>query len=186
MLLAPPWLLFGGATDSKDVSDTFPSVTTPNPHLAPGVHVRVLPSPLIGLPATPLFVSRFGSISDGLPGLTFRNDVRWVDGNGAELTMPFDVTTPVVTGYLPPGHRAIWVEVDVDFTIIVESGGGTQAATTEPAFEIEARTATPDGYRIVGARQASPFIFTGPSIDQIVIKMNGTGFGATVRGFSWI
>ena len=38
MLIAPPWLLFGGATDSKDVSESTPPLTTSNPHLAPGVH----------------------------------------------------------------------------------------------------------------------------------------------------
>ena len=48
MILAPPWAFSAEAIDG--IGDT---------HLAPGgIHVRCLPAPSAGLPATPLFVYR--------------------------------------------------------------------------------------------------------------------------------
>ena len=47
MALAPPWAFSAEAIDG--IGDT---------HLAKGIHIRALPSPSAGLPATPLFVYR--------------------------------------------------------------------------------------------------------------------------------
>jgi hypothetical protein len=47
MIIAPPWAFYAEAIDG--IGDT---------HLAKGRHVRVVPAPEAGLPATPLFVYR--------------------------------------------------------------------------------------------------------------------------------
>src|SRR5258708_15167169 len=90
-LLAPLWAMAAEAVDG--VGDT---------HLPLGVHVRALPSPALGVPATPLAVYRAVVTPDAVKRLARSNGVIWIDSNGAMLTPPFGVTphNPVY-GYFP-------------------------------------------------------------------------------------
>jgi hypothetical protein len=88
-ILAPAWAWLAGAIDSAGDS-----------HLPPGVHVRCLPSPPLGLPATPLMVTRTVLDPDLLAKLARSDGVTWIDSHGATLTAPFTVTPDnPVTGY---------------------------------------------------------------------------------------
>lgn len=99
-LLAPSWAFSGQAIDG-----------TGDPHLARGVHFRVLTNPLLGLPIVPIVVGRI-VLYEEAKGLT-RRDVTWVDSHGNVLTAPFNVTAGnPVTGYLPLGRTCCWASVE--------------------------------------------------------------------------
>jgi hypothetical protein len=177
MLLAPSWALFGGAIDAKSTS---------NPHLAPGIHLRVLPSPAIGLPSTPLFVSRFEVFADTIGSFARRHDIRWTNVNGAVLTPPFDLPADPqspVTGWLPgpKSGTCIWLAVNGHFSI--GSGASGQAAATPPVT-VEAWVAGPRGASLIGA-SSSVFVVTAPRIDYIVVRGQPNSF-FTVDSVSWI
>lgn len=96
--LAPPWVFAADAIDGRVDSS-----------LAKGVHVRALPSPLIGVPATPLVVERAlvepGIIDKG------HSQITWIDSRGATLTAPFDVVADnPVLGYLPTPD-CVWIQL---------------------------------------------------------------------------
>jgi hypothetical protein len=91
-ILAPRWALIAGAVDG--VGDT---------HLSPGVHVRALPSPALGLPATPLAVYRAVVGPETVKRLAQSGEVIWIDSNGATLVLPFAVAPDnPVYGFFPP------------------------------------------------------------------------------------
>lgn len=97
---APSWALTAEAIDGQG-----------DPYLNGGVHLRALPSPKLGVPATPLVVTRH-QIPGEMVKRYGRNDgVVWVDSFGNTLTAPFDITpdNPVI-GYLPV-KDVIWVEL---------------------------------------------------------------------------
>jgi hypothetical protein len=177
MLLAPSWALFGGALDAKNI---------PSPHLAPGIHLRVLPSPAIGLPSTPLFVSRFEVFADSISSFARRNDIRWTDASGNVLTAPFDLptdpTTPV-TGWLPgpPSGTCIWISVNGHFNIGFE--GGAEVASTPP-ISVEAWVSGPQGPSLVGT-SSNLFVLAAPRIDYVVVRGQPGSF-FTVDSVSWI
>src|ERR1700732_1786897 len=87
--LAPLWAFIPEAIDGA--GDT---------HLPPGVHVRALPSATLGLPASPLVVTR--AVLNETQRISRSDGVVWFDSHGAPLTLPFDVTADnPVTGYFP-------------------------------------------------------------------------------------
>lgn len=99
MGLMPSWAMSGQAIDG--VGD---------PHLAPGIHYRILINPLLGLPVVPISVSvmDLGPLARGFT----RSDVLWVDSRGATRTVPFTVTADnPVTGYLPDGQTCCWAAI---------------------------------------------------------------------------
>lgn len=88
---APLWAFVAEAIDG--VGDT---------HLPAGVHIRALPSATLGLPATPLVVTRAVLNVDMVLRYSRTDGVVWIDSHGATLTLPFDVTADnPVTGYFP-------------------------------------------------------------------------------------
>src|ERR1035437_1811885 len=88
---APSWAFIAEAIDG--VSDT---------HLPVGVHVRALPSPRLGLPATPLIVYRSVLDPATIKALGQTDGVTWIDSNGAAVSLPFNVTPEnPVYGYFP-------------------------------------------------------------------------------------
>jgi hypothetical protein len=100
MGLSPAWAFSGQAIDA--VGDA---------HLAPGMHYRVLTSPLLGLPVVPLVIGkvRLGTMAKGFT----RRDVTWVDSRGTILTTPFIVTPDnPVTGHLPAGEVCCWAALE--------------------------------------------------------------------------
>lgn len=101
--LAPRWALSAQAIDG--VGD---------PHLKPGVHLKVMPSHHLGLPITPFIVYRYKLGASATLGGT-RSDITWVDSRGITLHTPFNVTADnPVTGYLPlaGGEVCCWIDVD--------------------------------------------------------------------------
>ena len=98
MALAPPWAFTAEALFSETDS-----------HLVRAVHVRALPSPRAGVPATPLFVSRAFVNADQLAGSMESDDVAWRDDAGNLLTPPFDVTPDRPVTALLPRRRCILV-----------------------------------------------------------------------------
>lgn len=98
---APSWAFTAEAIDG--VGDT---------HLPPGVHVRALPAPSLGLPATPLAVYRATLNPDLLKRLALSTGVVWIDSQGNTLTEPFQVTPDnPVTGYFPLPD-VVWAELN--------------------------------------------------------------------------
>lgn len=98
---APTWALTAAALDGRD-----------DPHLQPGVHLRVLPGPALGLPVAPLLVDRV-SIGDG-NRIPPADDVLWSDAGGEPLTVPFDLApASPATAWLAsvPGNPVVYVEV---------------------------------------------------------------------------
>jgi hypothetical protein len=88
---APSWAFIAEAIDG--VSDT---------HLPMGVHVRALPSPRLGLPATPLVVYRSVLDRAMIKALGRTDGVTWIDSHGATVSLPFNVTPEnPVYGYFP-------------------------------------------------------------------------------------
>lgn len=109
--IAPRWAFNAQAIDAAG-----------DPHLQPGIHLRLIPSELLGLPAFPFIVYRlnlgpFGKLARP------RTDIRWVDSRGNRLSPPFDVfPNNPVTGWLPPPENGIccWIQV---WTTPVEDDG---------------------------------------------------------------
>jgi hypothetical protein len=88
---APLWAFMAEAIDG--VGDA---------HLPPGVHVRALPSTKLGVPATPLVVTRAVLTAAQLKEFGRTDGVIWIDSHGATRTLPFDVTPDnPVYGYFP-------------------------------------------------------------------------------------
>lgn len=101
---APPWALSAAAIDARG-----------NPHLQPGVHLRVLPGLSLGLPVAPLLVERL-EIGD-LDHIPVDDSVVWTDAAGNNVTPPFDLgpaspATAWVQG--GPGNPVIYAEVLVE------------------------------------------------------------------------
>lgn len=114
--LAPRWALAAQAIAGDG-----------DPHLKPGVHLKIMPSHHLGLPLTPFIVYRYNlGPSARLGGL--RTEITWVDSHGAALHTPFNVTADnPVTGYLPVGSGDVcgWIDVDA-----------TPASPTPPVFPV--------------------------------------------------
>jgi hypothetical protein len=90
-ILAPQWAFTAEAVDG-----------TGDTHLPPGVHVRALPSPALGVPATPLAVYRAALTPDMIKRSAHTDGVIWVDSAGITRTLPFTVTPDnPVYGYFP-------------------------------------------------------------------------------------
>ncbi|GAB2860998.1 hypothetical protein GCM10027277_32050 [Pseudoduganella ginsengisoli] len=120
--LAPAWAWIAGAIDG--VGDS---------HLPPGIHVRCLPAPRLGLPATPLMVTRT-IIPAGVLEQMARNDgVVWIDSQGNTLSLPFTVTpdNPVYGYFSEPD--VIWARLLVR-PVTAPTSAPTSAPTTAPTF----------------------------------------------------
>lgn len=99
---APSWALLAGAIDG--VGDS---------HLPRGIHVRAVPTPRLGLPATPLVVTRSVLDLRMMEQLASGDGVTWIDSKGNTLTLPFTVTPDnPVFGYFPQ-PEVIWARLAV-------------------------------------------------------------------------
>lgn len=136
-----------------------------DPHLAPGVHFRIHPSPRLGLPVAPLAVYRVAGMGGG--GLV-RRDVRWVDARGVERTLPFEVTPDnPVTGHLGAGlpgggggTRAVWAQVEA-----VTPGRGAGLRVTALGGH--------GGLHPLGTRSRAPWALGGPHLRQLRVEGEG-------------
>ena len=157
MIIAPPWAFYAEAIDG--IGDT---------HLAKGRHVRVVPAPEAGLPATPLFVYRSVIGGDLLQSLGQQTSVTWIDSYGNVLAVPFEVKPEnPVTGYLT-GGRAIYARLAVKVP-------GHNRCLFEALVNGRA------GFATAQQRSSEPFVLAGQRIDAV--RVSGRG---TVLGLSWI
>ncbi|MEL7226476.1 MAG: hypothetical protein AAGL17_16985, partial [Cyanobacteria bacterium J06576_12] len=86
--------------------------TDSDPHLAPGVHLRMIPAARLGLPAAPFRIYRANLGNDARKGKT-RSEITWIDSKGTELIAPFQVTPDnPVTGWFREDQSCCWVNVD--------------------------------------------------------------------------
>src|ERR1043166_9027565 len=155
--LAPPWVFAAEAVDGA--GDT---------HLVRGVHVRALPSPMIGVPATPLVIDR-ALLDAGQVEKAGRSQSTWIDSPGAVLTAPFDVVAcNPVTGYLPSAD-CVWIRLLV------------ARAAAPPAVVFEALANSADGPAVLARRSAEPYMLSGQRID--VVRVSGAG---RVTGVRWM
>lgn len=151
--LPPAWLMGAQALDAAG-----------DPHLAPGVHMRLVTSGLVGLPMRPFAIYRQNLGSAAQNG-TLRQDITWVDENEKVLTAPFKVTKGrVVRGYLPVGlnTQCVWIRTIVD--------GYTQLTVT--AF-----TSSEYGVEHLASRDSSPFDISASSIQGIRLVGDGNVYG---------
>ena len=77
----PSWALTAEAIDG--IGDT---------HLPAGIHVRVLPSARLGVPATPFVVYRSVLSPAEIKQFGHTDGVTWIDSHGTTLTLSFTVT----------------------------------------------------------------------------------------------
>ncbi|HJZ55711.1 MAG TPA: hypothetical protein VKE74_12155, partial [Gemmataceae bacterium] len=137
-----------------------------DPHLAPGVHLRILPSALLGLPVAPFFVYRHG-LGPGGNKAQLRTDVAWTDPLGVPLTPPFTVTpTRPATGWLPPAASGVccWIALNAS------------------GVRSEIVVGTPRGPAAVAASKTAPYPLGASRIEQVVVS----GKTGQVSGASWI
>lgn len=159
---APPWALAAEAMDA--LGDT---------HLAAGVHVRALPSPLIGVPATPLVIERAIFTSDLTSRLTLHTEVTWIDSQRRVLTMPFQVTPDnPVTGYLPSSECIL---------AVLQARPGSVSPPTDPALTFEGIANSGQGPGVLMRRSSASWTVYGQRIDQV--RVIGSG---TVTGLRWV
>ena len=153
MALAPPWAFSAEAIDG--IGDT---------HLARGIHIRALPSPSAGLPATPLFVYRALLNADAIGRASRHTEVIWIDSFGNLLTAPFEVVpNNPVTGHLTAG-TAIWARL--------------QARPLRPeGISFAAMVNGPGGLIPFLRRDMDPWIVAGQRIDAVQVSGRGTVIG---------
>ncbi len=156
---APTWALGAQAIDAAG-----------DPHLATGVHLRLLPGAALGLPIFPFRVHRMNL---GMPGETqhFRSDgVRFVDSNHQTLLPPFVVNPGnPVTAYLPLPADGVccWIEI-----VATPSAAGLRT---------EAQVAGPRGPTTLATISSARYQMAASRIDRVVI----TGQGV-VNGVRWV
>jgi hypothetical protein len=156
---APRWALSAQAIDAAG-----------DPHLAKGVHLRLLPSAALGLPLFPYRVHRL-NLGKPAPGGYFRNNgLRYVDSKLNVLTPPFNVAPGnPVTVYLPPPADGLccWIEVQIE--------------ASPGALRADAQVAGDHGVVTLGTANAPRFQFAASHIDRVVLT--GTGL---VMGALWV
>lgn len=148
--LAPLWAFVAEAIDGA--GDT---------HLPPGIHVRALPSATLGLPASPLVVTRAVLNADQVLRSSRSDGVIWVDSHGATLTLPFDVTADnPVTGYFPV-QDVFFAQLDATPANIIIRPPIGPVATTATLVSAPRLTATAASVTTPGP--ASPSISAVPT-----------------------
>ncbi len=126
---APQWAFAAQAIDSAR-----------DPHLAPGVHFRLLFSQGLGLPLVPFQVRRIELGKGAAKARTRTDGIRWVDSRGMVLTPPFNVVPDnPVTGWIATGTGAVccWIEV------LAWPTGDTGPGGPWPGFPVEASNTKP-------------------------------------------
>lgn len=188
--IAPLWSFNAQAIDAAG-----------DPHLTPGVHLRLIPSQRLGLPVMPFFVYRLNLGPEGKLGFP-RTDITWVDSRGRTLTPPFDVTPDnPVTGWLPPPSSGIccWIQVEA------KPAGGIGPVFPVPRpprpplpprpspnparppfptrrrLQVDAVLGTPRGPAVVASATHPPYQLGASYIQRVLV----TGRGR-VRGAKWI
>lgn len=149
-ILAPAWAWIAGAIDGLGDS-----------HLPPGIHVRCLPSPRLGVPATPLMVTRTIISASILEQMAHGEGVTWIDSHGNTLSLPFTVTpdNPVYGYFSEPD--VIWARLQVR-PVTAPTSAPTTAPTTAPTHA--PTTAPTTGPTTAPTSAPTTFPTTAPTI----------------------
>ena len=151
---APQWALSAQAIDS--VGD---------PHLSKGVHLRLMPAAVMGLPIFPFKVYRVNLGQSTTSGLFRTDGIRWVDSKNIELTTPFTLSPDnPVTAFLPSSGICCWIEIDA------EAPAG--------AIRTDAQVPSYHGMMTVSSATAPKHQMAASRIDRVVIKGSGRVAGA--------
>lgn len=154
---APSWAFLAGAIDGA--GDT---------HLPFGVHVRALPSARLGIPATPLVVSRAIVEASTLLQLAATDGLTWIDSKGALLTLPFTVTPDnPVYGYFPKPD-VVWARLEVQ-----------PASTSTASFLFEAMGDSSTGPGALQSAAQAPFVVSHWTIPRV--RLSGSGKVSAIR-----
>ncbi|WP_140635950.1 hypothetical protein [Methylibium rhizosphaerae] len=167
---APAWAFTAEAIDG--VGDT---------HLPAGVHVRALPSPQLGIPATPLAVYRSVLTPDHVKRLALSGGVIWVDSQGQHLTEPFQVTPDnPVYGYFPRPD-VIWAELNAVPAILPNTPSPLIPIheITPTAGRLTPRLTVPVS-RMVATAAASTAATTTPALSTATASPSATVTSATI------
>lgn len=193
-VLAPGWALGAQAISSRN-----------DPHLAPGIHLRLFVDPKLGLPIFPFRVYRvnLGSFPDG--GAVRTDSVIWTDSSGAggatKTTPPSFLVqaTNAVTAWLPPASvgTCCWMQVDVPpdpprIVSEVPSHAASQDAATEetgPAvlgtgdntFDMRALVEGKYGPAVVARAAARPWQMAASRIERVRVEGSGE-----ILGVRWL
>jgi hypothetical protein len=174
---APTWALGAQAIDAAG-----------DPHLAPGVHLRLQPGAALGLPIFPFRVFR---INLGVPGQSprFRNDgVRFVDAKHQTLVPPFAVGPDYpVTAYLPAPADGVccWIE------IVADAGTGGLRTEAQVAGErgpttLATAITTPTNARYqMAASRIDRVLITGQGVVKGALWVDGSVLGRTISTDLW-
>ena len=176
---APHWSLVAGAIDGA--GDT---------HLPPGLHVRVLPAPKLGVPATPLVVTRYTLGEEQKRRLASSSGVVWIDSLGHTLVAPFKVSADnPVLGYFPVPD-VVWAELNATpATITLPPVVGSRVAspsaltlkTIVSTVEFAALANCELGPAPLQSVSRAPYALAGWPLP--LVRVTGTG---TVNGVSWL
>jgi hypothetical protein len=133
-------------------ADAFAAVaigTRQDPDLPDGIHLRLLPSAIIGFPAAPFAVVRL------VPELVFVEEITWSDSNGIPLP---NGNLDAANGYLVGDIAASQNTLDV-------------ALVVDPGPEFSGRVALVDrlGHVLAESRQP-PFAVAAPRVDRVVVE----------------
>lgn len=176
--IAPTWAFAAQALDAAG-----------DPHLPSGVHLRILPSELVGLPVAPFLVYR-ADLGPSAKGGKPRTDVTWIDSRGVHRTPPFSVTPDnPVTGWLPPPSSGVccWILVRATQPAGTAAAAthlptplvaATAAAAPAPGLTVAAVVATPRGPATVARRTAAPYALAASRIERVVVSGRGRVAGA--------
>lgn len=166
--LSPSWLFSAQAVHAAS-----------DPHLPPGVHLRIQPAKALGLPVAPFEIWRFRlHHALEIPETYGSRQVVWSNGRGERLTPPFDVTPgEPVTGWIPAAAGVCcWIDVD--------------AEAAPDGLQVEAAVnAEGGGYGVVDGAAAAPYRLAASQIHRVIVKGRGRVDGATwinARAFEFL
>lgn len=178
---APTWALTAAALDGRG-----------DPHLQPGVHLRVLPGPALGLPVAPLLVDRVavGSTERVAPA----HDVVWTDAAGGTLIAPFDLApASPATAWLPsePGNPVIYAEVLVEDAQPARDAqrysrgglafpGGLRQWLPKAGVRVDALVTGVQGASVVATSTRSPYQVCATGMDRVQVAGAATVVGIRV------
>ncbi len=177
---APPWALSAVAIDSGD-----------DPHLRPGVHLRVLPHLALGLPVAPLLVERFErNVKDLRPD----SSVLWTDAAGNPLSVQFELgPASPATAWLPadPGNPVVYAEVLVEPRSVRDDfdrwrrrpnprGPGASRLLPRGGVRADAVVSGTLGPSVVASATQAPYQLCATGMDRVLVTGAGVVFGIRV------
>lgn len=172
---APTWALNAAALDAGG-----------DPHLQPGVHVRVLPGPGLGLPLAPLLVSR--TVLGPGEKAGDEVDVVWTDPDGEQVFPPFalDPERPV-TGWLDPAPHdpVLWAVVLVADAPKRPGPGDVQrpfpiGALRRSGVRVDALVSGVHGSAVVATATGAPYQVAATGMDRVEVRGRGRVTGIRV------